>query len=440
MSYRVVNLKRGLYKDLRKHNKTSRRECPGCNVVKVYEDRHKCCSVACSQSLRKNSSRTDQVSASHKTLDDFSANGDSATVTRMTPERVRTLAQLLSVCDVDTSEWEVDRWQCNKWEVGSKNSSQQIVVTELYQVKAFLKRKVAVINARKELDDLKAQAKETAYKYNVIKRGPSTGYTLEVSIPDLHVGKLAWGKETGWENYDVKEAEKVFEEGLDALIERTSAYKFDRVIFVVGNDLLHADNKQSTTTAGTPQDVDGRFQKNFVTARRLIVNAILRLRTIAPVLVPVVPGNHDTLSTWCLGDSLEMRFHDCPDVTIDNSPTLRKYVAFGSVMLMFTHGNRGKLSDYPLLMAAEQPKMFGNAVHREAHTGDKHHMKVEEYHGIRVRISPALCPPDAWHSEHHYVGSSRSAEAFVWHESEGLVGTAVYTVQPPAKSKQRKYA
>ena len=129
----------------------------------------------------------------------------------------------------------------------------------------------------------------------------------------------------------------------------------------------------------------------------------------------------------------DKRFHKCPDVKIDNEPTLRKYFAFGSVILMFTHGNRGKLSDYPLLMAAEQPQMFGGATHREAHTGDKHHLKVQEHHGIRVRISPALCPPDAWHSEHHFVGSTRSAEAFVWHETEGLVGTAVFTVQAPKK-------
>src|ERR1044071_480200 len=102
-------------------------------------------------------------------------------------------------------------------------------------------------------------------------------------------------------------------------------------------------------------------------------------------------------------------------------------------MLMFAHGNKGKLADYPLVMATEQPTMFGATQHREAHTGDKHTTRVHEYHGVKVRISPALCASDSWHSENLFVGNARSAEAFVWHQDEGLVGTAVYTVAPEAK-------
>lgn len=382
-----------------------------------------------------------------KLKDSLTVKGDSAAVVKFTHERVRTLAQLVKVCQVDSSEWEVERWSCNKWEMASvprtvrdsaakgwTRKSTKPIVTELYQVKAWLRRKVALIAARTELDALKVQAKSQSAPFAVIKRGPKTGYMLEVSIPDLHVGKLAWGKETGWEDYDSKIAVQVFEDALAALIERTSCYRFDQVVFVVGNDLLNADNREATTTGGTPQNTDVRFQKSFVIARRLIVRAIERLRLIAPVLVPVVPGNHDTLTAWCLGDSLECYFHGAADVTIDNAPTMRKYHRFGKVMLMFTHGNNGKLSEYPSTMAAEQPEMWGNTKFHEAHTGDKHHTKVEEYKGAKVRISPALCPPDAWHADKHYVGSSRSAEAFVWHGNEGLVGTAIYTVPAPAKA------
>jgi hypothetical protein len=308
------------------------------------------------------------------------------------------------------------------------------VTTELYQVKAWLRRKTALIAAREEIEALKVQAKSASLPFPAIKRDGPNGMMLEVSIPDLHVGKLAWGKETGWENYDSKIAVEVFERALSSLILRTSQYRFERVIFVVGNDLLNADNREATTTGGTPQNTDVRFQKSFTIARHLIVRAIETLRNVAPVLVPVVPGNHDTLSAWCLGDSLECYFHGAADVTIDNAPNFRKYHQFGKVMLMFTHGNSGKLSEYPLTMAAEQPMMFGATLHREAHTGDKHHLKVDEYKGIKVRISPALCPPDAWHADKHYVGSARSAEAFVWHKDEGLVATAIYTVPAPAKA------
>ena len=259
---------------------------------------------------------------------------------------------------------------------------------------------------------------------------------MELAIPDLHIGKLAWAPETGYGSYDNKIAERLFKDALEGLIARTASFAFERVLFVVGNDLLHADTKAGTTTGGTQLDTDTRYHKTFDIARRMITRAIDRLREIAPVKVVVVPGNHDTLSSWHLGDSLECYYHDRPDVIIDNGPNLRKYVHFGKCMLLLTHGDKGKRADYPLVMATEQPKMFGATVHREAHTGHLHQMRVQEHHGVKVRISPALCPPDAWHAENHFVGNQRAAEAFVWHPEDGLVAMAMYTVPEPDDSER----
>jgi hypothetical protein len=289
---------------------------------------------------------------------------------------------------------------------------------------------------KNEVDDLKREAMLEAREYTPVAKKPVTGNMLEISIPDLHAGKLAWGKETLWGNYDLKIAEKVFEEALEALIARTASYQFDEILIVVGNDLIHSDSMSGTTTKGTPLDNDGRYQRTFKKVRLMVTRAIERLRLMAPVSVMLVPGNHDQLSVWHLGDSLECLFAKCDDVAVDNAPSLRKYYQWGNNMIMFTHGNKGSLTDYPLLMAVEQPKMFGETIYREAHTGDKHQLKVHELHGVRVRISPALCPPDAWHSENMFVGNPRSAEAFVWNKEEGLVGTAVYTVPNPKEANQ----
>jgi hypothetical protein len=125
-------------------------------------------------------------------------------------------------------------------------------------------------------------------------------------------------------------------------------------------------------------------------------------------------------------------YANCPDVTVDNEPAQRKYVEFGRCMVLLTHGDKGKREDYPLLMATEQPAMFGRTLYREAHTGHLHQTKVQEYHGVRVRILPSLAGADAWHAENGYVGNIRAAEAFVWSADEGLVATAYYTVPAPA--------
>lgn len=50
-----------------------------------------------------------------------------------------------------------------------------------------------------------------------------------------------------------------------------------------------------------------------------------------------------------------------------------------------------------------------------------------------MRILPSLCAPEDWHVSKGYIGNIRSAEAYVWDEFDGLIGTAVYNV-PTARS------
>ncbi len=371
-------------------------------------------------------------SSAQTAADTFTTTGNEATVSRVTPERVRSLADLIRVCEIDTSEWDVERYVCNKWETAAKVGPQDtatIAVTPLFQVKAWLKRKVNLLAAKQEIAALAEDARKGLPALKAVApRAPKSGYMLELNIADLHNGKLAWSGETGHDPYDTRIAESVHDAAVDALLQRTSAYRFDEIVLAVGNDLLHVDSRANQTTAGTPQDTDSRYYKVFLSTRRMTQRAIERCRKLARVRVVMVPGNHDRDSVWHLGDSLSCVYDGCKDVVIDNAPTQRKYVEFGKVMLMLTHGDKGKRADYPLLMATEQAAMFGRTRFREAHTGHLHQTQVQEWHGVRVRILPSLAGVDAWHAENTYTGNIRAAEAFIWSASEGLVGTAYYTV------------
>lgn len=366
----------------------------------------------------------------------FETDGPTATMAKTTTERVKTLADLLRVCEIDVHEWIVERWVCNKWEMGAKDAAGNLTSQPLFQVKAWLRRNAPIQAVKAELASLLADAKRQLVDAHVApprvasenKRASDRGSVLlELAIPDLHLGKLAWKPETGYTDYDVKIAEKLFDQAVHALIERTKTFTFDRIVFPVGNDLLHSDTKQGTTTRGTPLDTDTRYYKAFGIARRLISRAIDRLRQIAPVTVVCVPGNHDQLSTYHLSDSLSCLYHATPDVEILGDPTLRKYVQYGNVALMYTHGDKGKAADWPLLFATEQPKMFGSSTFREVHTGHLHQTRLQEFHGVRVRISPALCAPDSWHSDNQFVGNLRGAEAYVYDKTEGLIAVAHFT-------------
>lgn len=363
-------------------------------------------------------------------VDGMTLDGDRAQLVQTVHEPIRTLADLIRVCEIDAQEWDIISWKANKWEAAAKDDTTGKMVTRpLFQVTAVMKRRVVVSDARKAIEAMMADFKAKATPRPAPKRIlPPGEHMLEISIPDLHIGKLAWSEETFGANYDHKIAIQLYRDALESLILRTAAFRFSRIVVPVGNDFFHSDTKAGTTTGGTPLDVDSRFQKTYVAGRRLMVEAVERLRQIAPVTLVMVPGNHDALSTFCLGDSLECWYHATPEVTVLNAPTPRKYIEHGKVMLMFTHGDKGRKDNYPLLMATEQPEMFGRTKFREAHTGHLHQLQVKEQMGVRVRISPALCAPDAWHSEYHLVGNQRAAEAFVWSPTDGLVSLAVYTV------------
>jgi hypothetical protein len=281
---------------------------------------------------------------------------------------------------------------------------------------------------KSEIDSLKEEAKKEIEK-KPSKKAPvnDTGLMLEVSLFDVHFGKLAWPSETGGVPYDLKVAQAMFTRAVDKLIERSRGYKYECVLFPIGNDLLHANDAESKTVHGTVVDSEGRFQKTYWTVRKTLVDAIEKLKELGPVKVVTCAGNHDKTAVWTLADSLECWFHKDPDVTVDNSPVYRKYQEWGKVALMFTHGDLGHREDYPLLFATEQPELFGRTRFREVHTGHMHTTRNQEFHGVRVRILGALTPADEWHSSNGYVGNLRTAEAFVWSKEEGLIAQFTYT-------------
>lgn len=363
---------------------------------------------------------------------------DTWTIT-LPQTRIHTLEELIEYCQIDLNVWEVERWTANKWESASKDANFKVQVTPLYQVKAFLKKKVALVNAAKEIEELKNKAKEFSRQpLRVVKPAKSSKYALELALVDHHFGKLGWKDETGYESYDLKIAEKVWWEAFDTLLERVKHYNFEEILFCVGNDLFQSDNAESQTTKGTIVSTDGRYQKVFSKVRDVMIQSIEELRKhCKKVKVYMVSGNHDALSVWTLGSSLEMYFHRYKDVEIENSPISRKFYRYGKNLIMFTHGHKTKLSDLPLLMAAENSKEFGETSYREIHVGHRHTKQseivllkdIQEKHGIRVRILPALSGVDDYHSEHGFVGNLRSSEAFIWSHDHGLVGTAIYTYE-----------
>jgi hypothetical protein len=343
--------------------------------------------------------------------------------------RIKSLDELVKQFEVDLSVWAVERFVANSWEMGYKDQDGNAKTQPLYQVKATFVKQKNVEAAIQEIADLKAQYKKSAHwPKRVLKPTGQYGNCLELLIPDLHAGKFAWSKETGGADYDTPTAIETFERAVDSIIAGSFGYKFDEIVLGVGNDALNSDDYNSQTTKGTLVNSDTRYQKTYKAVREMYCRTIERLRQHCnKVVVKVIPGNHDTQSTFTLGDSLECYFHNYDDVEIDNAPSPHKFYRWGKVFLGLTHGDKGKKADYGLWMATERPQDFGETLFREIHIGHTHGLKVDEKFGVRVRTFAALCPPDAWHSGNMFVGNLRQAEGIVWNKERGRVAEFVYT-------------
>lgn len=344
--------------------------------------------------------------------------------------RIQTLADLLVYAQVDTRVWEIEKHTLNKYEIASK-SPDGMVTTMLFQIKAWLRRKVVEEKLQNLMQGILEQFQKAAPIQPAIIHRPGGKGLLEVSIMDHHLGKYCSELETG-KAYDADISERMFITALEDLIAKSASLPAERILFVCGNDFLNTDHLGRTTTAGTPQDEAIRYQESFLRGRQLLVRAIDRLRQLAPVQVLMVTGNHDTQRIYYLGSALEAWFRNTKDVQVDNSMRQRKYIHYHKNLIGFTHGNNEKHFDLPLLLATEQPEGWANSRHREFHLGHfhsrKHKMFVPSFDraGVLVRILPSLCPPDAWHAAMGYR-SRLSAEALYYDREEGCVANFIHS-------------
>lgn len=274
-----------------------------------------------------------------------------------------------------------------------------------------------------------------SFEWNVQK---FTGTGPRLFVPcvfDLHLGKLAWGEETG-DDYDIKIAEARFRDAINDLVAKASV-NYDKILFIVGNDIFNSDKSfpYSMTTAGTPQHDDLRWQKMFRTGIRLIVEAINKLAMIAPVDVVTVFSNHDHERVFYLGEVISAVFENHPNVMIDNSPKPRKYYQWGCNLLGLAHGHNEKPDLLPLLMAQEAKIEWGSTWYREWLLGHLHHKKQyltqssKDYNGVKVTYLTSPSSADAWHGAKGFVGAIKGAEAFIYDGLEGLVATYTHNIK-----------
>lgn len=336
----------------------------------------------------------------------------------ITPEFV------LEAHGLNSSTWEVVSYKNNMWNTQVSGGGKQIS----YQSKLTARPRVGGVDL-KEIDRHFAELDRKRFVPPVIKS--SVGDMMaEVNLADLHLGKMSWRGETP-ENYDYKIAQDVFYRIIGEAAKEISNRRVEFITFVWANDFFNSDTIDQTTTAGTRQDVDIRWQKLFNAGVEMLVRGIEILAEIAPVKTFYTPSNHDEVTGYHALKYLEAWFRNNPNVEIDTSAYPRKYQLYGNTLIGYCHGDkenstgsREKASRLASLMPLEAAQLWGQSLYREMHTAHLHsEQMIQEINGVIVRRIASPTALDTWHTTSGYIGAVRKAQLFLYDADRGLVQT-----------------
>jgi len=334
-----------------------------------------------------------------------------------------TPAFILEAHGLKPSQWEVVSYINNFWNSQLKGGTLQIS----YQSKLTAKPVKRGIDLA-EIDKHFAALDRKHFTPPAVKIRQGS-MMAEVNIADLHLGKLCWHGDTP-EDYDYKIAKSIYYNSIGEICEHLKTLPIEYIIFVWANDFFNSDTIEQTTTAGTRQDCDVRWQKMFNVGVEMLVRGIEMLSEIARVKTFYTPSNHDEVNGYHALKYLEAWYRKDPNVEIDTDAYPRKYHLYGNTLLGYTHGeenDRGtkeKASRLASLMPNEARDLWGQAKYHEFHAAHLHsEQMIQEINGVIVRRISSPTASDTWHTKSGYIGSVRKAQTFIYDKERGLVQT-----------------
>ena len=380
--------------------------------------------------------RNPDVEPGEKEVLNFQETKNTAVVTAENCTRVKSLNDLLAACEVDLDMWEVDKYDIGTYEVTGFDNDRRPITVTMFRTKAFLKRVKPELNLKLIKQELIEDLRSLAPVVSKIERERPDDrkdlHLLEISAFDLHLGKIGIKKD----KYSLDIAQERLLSAIDHLLYRAQGYYIDKILFIVGHDLLNSDKDWPipSTTRGTPQFNSDYHIDMYRAARKLMIKAIDILSEVADVHVMVIPGNHDRESVMHLGDTLELYYSKNDNVKVDNNDCLMKALPYGNNLIISDHGDGPKTNDLPGIISQRFKNLWSDVDYVEVHRGHYHTNKatklqaIEELNGITVRNLSSMSATDYWHDSKGFIGNIKKAQAFIYSRQNGLQGILNYNV------------
>lgn len=344
-----------------------------------------------------------------------------AKIVSLITDTIRTKEQYCELLGLDPALYQAE---VTKWDMGSRcRSRDEIEVVQLFRVKLS---PISSAVARVAVSDLigRLSAKSEPVPRRKFRESPRA---VEIALADLHLGMRCIAPASAT-NYDSDLAESLATTAVQAIVQSAErGGSIGRIVFVLGNDWLHADGVFHTTTKGTAQPEMDSWHDAFSRSCRLAISLIQSLSHTAPVDVLQVPGNHDRQSSFCLGLVADAWFRQNKNVTVEASSHPRKYWQWGNCLIGFDHGHSVKPNRLASVMANEcerfLPGSWGQSIHgqRQFHLCDQHRIGsgrpiIMEEQGVSVEFLPSIVASNEWHEINGYNNGFRAAAGFVWNQ------------------------
>lgn len=238
-------------------------------------------------------------------------------------------------------------------------------------------------------------------------------------LMDAHVGMLAWGRETGSQDYDLDHAAQDMRHAFAKVLALTPAA--EQAVLLIGGDFFHSDDNRAETPANRHKlDVDGRFWKVLDVGIGIIAETIHKLlQKHVMVMVRVLRGNHDPHSSMTLNFALAERYRNETRVHIEKDPRDLFMMQWGKCAIFAHHGDKGKPQQMALYLSDVCP-FWSETRHRHYLTGHVHHDHAKDLGPLRYESLRAFCPPDAYAASMGY-GGRRALQSITFHKADGLV-------------------
>lgn len=240
-----------------------------------------------------------------------------------------------------------------------------------------------------------------------------------LSLQDIHVGKKTINPHTL--ESDVKRCVETL------ILKAHHSNYLDKIVFVLGGDLVNMDTYTGTTTGGTLVENEMPAYDAYKIAFELMYWSVNFLKQFCNELqVVYIPGNHSRLTEAHIAYSLSRCIQD-PNIVWDIEYAERKVVVYGKNMLCFEHGDFDAKKS-PLIFATEYATEWGQTSFRTLYTGHYHKKKKLEYitedeiTGFTMKILPSLSATDMYHYSGKWTCSKRGGVIVMHSKEKGQTG------------------